>query len=349
MSSPAHTDIETISPAGGARGSPDPIETEDHQSLPISSAPIPSPDYTPATPHSDEESEPMEAFETRIALPSNSTSPLSPDHPLIQTSPTPTPYQAFYYSSNARMAMHPSSSASPASSSILPLRKRYQGTFKPILDTKTKGNESEAEGTDLKSEESEDEGPDSESKEAVSEDQQQQAVLVKDTAIQPVQQTADETTTHRLPVRTTWEDLVDGTIYTDIEFVMPSIHAPVQTPASPEWSSGSLLVSPTSWIVPSPVSSPVPTTVVGKGVFLEIGAQLELHGSILHDHTERLYAFPPTLLEGMGQDISKLYDRYEDQREIHALRMQHATDQQEMQELIERVATLERRMDHLEE
>ncbi|GJW55231.1 hypothetical protein Tco_0099316, partial [Tanacetum coccineum] len=112
-------------------------------------------------------------------------------------------------------------------------------------------------------------------------------------------------------------------VYTDIEFVMPSIHAPVQTPASPEWSSGSLLVSPTSWTVPSPVSSPVPTAVVD--------------------------AFPPSLLEGMGQDISKLYDRYEDQREIHALRMQHATDQHEMQELIERVAILERRMDHLEE
>ncbi|GKB04670.1 hypothetical protein Tco_0832865 [Tanacetum coccineum] len=116
MYSPAHPDIETTLPVGGARGSPvptpfhdnpymllrqtytstimdtesepfeDPIYTKDHQSLPISSAPIPSPDYTPATSHTDEDSKPMEAFKTRVALPhsttspSDPTSPLSPDH-----------------------------------------------------------------------------------------------------------------------------------------------------------------------------------------------------------------------------------------------------------------------------
>ncbi|GKD76641.1 hypothetical protein Tco_1339262, partial [Tanacetum coccineum] len=32
---------------------------------------------------------------------------------------------------------------------------------------------------------------------------------------------------------------------------------PVQTPPSPEWSSGSLLVSPAPSIVPSPISSPM--------------------------------------------------------------------------------------------
>ncbi|GJY80104.1 hypothetical protein Tco_0492855 [Tanacetum coccineum] len=83
MYSPAHTDTETISPAGGARGSlvPTPfhddpymlvrqaytstitdtesehiedlIETKEPQSLPITSAPISSPDYTPTTPLSD--------------------------------------------------------------------------------------------------------------------------------------------------------------------------------------------------------------------------------------------------------------------------------------------------------
>ncbi|GKF54433.1 hypothetical protein Tco_0161343, partial [Tanacetum coccineum] len=91
----------------------DPIETEEPQSLPITSVPIPSPDYTPATPHTDEESEPMETFETRVASPhcttspSDSTSPLSLDHPLLtHTSPTLTPSRAFYYRSNACMAMH---------------------------------------------------------------------------------------------------------------------------------------------------------------------------------------------------------------------------------------------------
>ncbi|GKG61844.1 hypothetical protein Tco_0623561, partial [Tanacetum coccineum] len=50
----------------------------------------------------------------------------------------------------------------------------------------------------------------------------------------PDRQTTDEITTPRLPVRTTWEDLVDGTVYTDIECIMPPVHAPVQTLASPE-------------------------------------------------------------------------------------------------------------------
>ncbi|GKA87846.1 hypothetical protein Tco_0809610 [Tanacetum coccineum] len=155
----------------------------------------------------------------------------------------------------------PSSSASPASSLTLPVRKRYRGTFELILDTKTKGNESEAEGTGSESEESEDEGPDSKGEEAASEDQQLQVVSVEDTAADepmglgyraakrrvlelaegpmpstfevgqssrfvPDQQVADETP--RLPTRPIWVDPKDGTIYLDIEFDPPS-RAPVQT------------------------------------------------------------------------------------------------------------------------
>ncbi|GJZ78064.1 hypothetical protein Tco_0642736 [Tanacetum coccineum] len=97
------------------------------------------------------------------------------------------------------------------------------------------------------------------------------------------------------------------------------------------------------------VTTPATAIAVNKDEFLEVRAQLELYGSILHDHTQRLDALPPTLLEGMGWDITELYDRYEDQREIHALRMQHAADEHEMQELRECVAALERRMDHFEE
>ncbi|GJZ46626.1 hypothetical protein Tco_0594222 [Tanacetum coccineum] len=113
-------------------------ETEEPQSLPITSTPIPLPDYTSATPHSDEESEPMEASETRIASPhsttspSSSTSPLSPDHLLTQTSPTLAPSRAFFYRSTARMAMRTQPTLSPGISA----RKRYQGTFEPIEDTK---------------------------------------------------------------------------------------------------------------------------------------------------------------------------------------------------------------------
>ncbi|GJS26948.1 hypothetical protein Tco_0487568 [Tanacetum coccineum] len=80
----------------------DHIETEETQPLSPRIAPLSpdytldSPDYTPDTPHSDEESEPIKASETRTASPSDSTSPLSPDHPLTR---------AFYYHSTTRMAI----------------------------------------------------------------------------------------------------------------------------------------------------------------------------------------------------------------------------------------------------
>ncbi|GJY37277.1 hypothetical protein Tco_0422655 [Tanacetum coccineum] len=274
----------------------DPIKTEEAQPLTPRAAPLSldytptSPDYTPNTPRTDEESEPMEASETRTASPSDYTSPLSPDHPLTQTSPTPIPSRAFFYHSTTRMVVRtqptlspgysakltkvmtlspssfckryissyetPSSSASPVSSSALPIRKRHQGTFKLILDTETKGDESEAEGTGSKS---------------------------------PCQ-------TSKL----------------DIEFD-PTSRAPVQTPASPEWSSGSLPISPASLTVPSPVASlvttPAATIAVDEDEFLEVGAQLKLHGSILHDHTQCLDALPPTLFKGYDRDFTRLFAR----------------------------------------
>ncbi|GKA84416.1 hypothetical protein Tco_0806011 [Tanacetum coccineum] len=179
----------------------------------------------------------------------------------------------------------PSSSASPSSSLTLPIRK---------------------------SEESKDEGPSSESEEAASEEQQSVSV----------QQTVEETTTPRLPIRATWEDPVDGTVYTNIECVMPPVRAPVQTLTSLEWSSGSLPVSLASLTVPLPIASlvttPITIIVVDEHEFLEVGAQLELYGSILHDHTQRLDALPPTLFERYGRDFTRLFTRSEAIRdEIH--------------------------------
>nr|GEZ92407.1 reverse transcriptase domain-containing protein [Tanacetum cinerariifolium] len=51
------------------------------------------------------------------------------------------------------------------------------------------------------------------------------------------------------------------------------------------------------------------TISVDKDEFIEVGEELELHGSILQDDTQCLDALPPTLLEGMGWNITKLYDR----------------------------------------
>ncbi|GKD59109.1 hypothetical protein Tco_1296618, partial [Tanacetum coccineum] len=266
MSSPsAPTVPETITPTDRARDSPvitplyddpymlvrqaytpiatdiksepfkDPIEIEETQLLYYRAAPLlpnytlAAPDYTPDTPHSDEDSEPIHP----------------PPLHLLELFITAVLYT-------------PSSSASPASSPILPIQKRYWGTSKLILDTETEGDESEAEGTGSESEESEGEGPGSEGEETAYEDQQQQAIPVEDTAADeplglgygtarrcvielaegltpsmfevgksfrtvPDQQMADEISTPRLLVHATWEDLVDGTVYTDIEYVMPPV------------------------------------------------------------------------------------------------------------------------------
>ncbi|GJU43961.1 hypothetical protein Tco_1201227 [Tanacetum coccineum] len=188
----------------------------------------------------------------------------------------------------------PSSSASPTSSPTLPLRKRYRGTSEPIIDTKTKGEESEAECTDSESEESKDDDPGSRSQEAASEDQQQSV---------PDQQIADETPTHRLHVCTTWEDPKDNTI-----------------PSSPRWSLEPLSDTP---VIPSLIVSLVTTAAVDEVLALEAWTG--------HSDSQRAALWQA---------------RYEDQREIHDLRMQRVADHRELQELRERVTILERRFGH---
>ncbi|GKE09921.1 hypothetical protein Tco_1413472 [Tanacetum coccineum] len=162
-------------------------------------------------PLTDEEFEASEPSDTRITSSHSTASSyfttlLSPDNPRTQTSPTHTLSRPLYYRKTARMAVHtqptlspgfsarlteamtlsplsfhkryrcsyetPSSSASPAPSSTLPIWKRYRGTSKLILDTETEEDKSKAKGVGSESEESKDEGPDSEGDEATPEGQQ---------------------------------------------------------------------------------------------------------------------------------------------------------------------------------
>nr|GEZ32256.1 hypothetical protein [Tanacetum cinerariifolium] len=115
---------------------------------------------------------------------SNSIAPLSPDHPLTQASPTPTPTRVLFHYRTARMAVRtqptlslgmsariaeaaalsPSSfrktyrssyeTPSPLLSLTLPIRKRYRGTSALILDTETEkeSSDSNAEGKVLEDE-----------------------------------------------------------------------------------------------------------------------------------------------------------------------------------------------------
>ncbi|GKA63741.1 hypothetical protein Tco_0763347 [Tanacetum coccineum] len=90
----------------------------------------------------------------------------------------------------------------------------------------------------------------------------------------------------RQPTLTTWTDLEDGMVYIDVSAYPPPA-PPVQTPHSPEWTSGSLPISPSPSVVPSPVSSPMipltvpshvatPATAETEGFLTELGAQVEM-------------------------------------------------------------------------
>ncbi|GKD07229.1 hypothetical protein Tco_1186914, partial [Tanacetum coccineum] len=127
----------------------------------------------------------------------------------------------------------------------------------------------------------------------------------------PKHKGAERVSAFRQPTLITWVDPEDGRVYTDIPAYAPPA-APVQTPPSLEWSSGSLPISPSS-VVPSPIASlvatPTATISVDEDQFIEVGAQLELHESILHDHTQRLDALPPTLFADIDRDVRELYTR----------------------------------------
>ncbi|GJW55913.1 hypothetical protein Tco_0099998 [Tanacetum coccineum] len=123
----------------------------------------------------------------------------------------------------------------------------------------------------------------------------------------------------RQPTLTTWTDLEDGIVYIDV-YAFPPPAPPAQTPPSPEWSSGSLPISPAPSVVPSPISSPMipltvpspvatPATAEIEGFFTELGAQVEMQGGLICDHVIRLEELSPALFERYDRDIRELFTR----------------------------------------
>ncbi|GKC66037.1 hypothetical protein Tco_1098635, partial [Tanacetum coccineum] len=174
-------------------------ETEVPHPLLVVPSPVPSSDdlhltvghaYTPATvdteseleeaPSRTEEFEASEPSNTRITsshslASSDSTAPLSPNHPFTQTLPTPTPTRVSFHRRTACMAMRtqptlslgmsariaevaalsPSSfrkryrssyeTPSPSSSPTLPIQKRYRGTSELVENTEDESLDSDTE------------------------------------------------------------------------------------------------------------------------------------------------------------------------------------------------------------
>ncbi|GJY48730.1 hypothetical protein Tco_0438686 [Tanacetum coccineum] len=238
---------------------------------------------------------------------------------------------------------------SSLSSPTLLVRKRYRGTSEIILETNSKGDElgevdteedeedessdadeeRENQGLDNEGQGLEDEGHGMEEEEAAPKGQQQ-AVLVVDTA------TIE-------PLGLGYGAARCGTLESTEEI----------TPSTSR-------VSPSSPVIPSPIASqlatPTATISIDEDQFLEVGAQLELHGSILYDYTQRLDVLPPTLFADIDRDVREMYtrsgavrDEIFSQRENHDLRMQLSEKRRERLELADHVARMERRQESREE
>ncbi|GJR77504.1 hypothetical protein Tco_0089869 [Tanacetum coccineum] len=245
---------------------------------------------------------------------SNSTTPLSPDHILTHVSTTPTPTRVSFHHTDSK------------------------GDELGEVDTKEDEDDESSDadeerknyGLDDKGQGLEDEGPGMEEEEATPKGQQQ-AVLVFDTA-------ASE------PLGLGYGAARSRTLES-IEEITPSTY---ETPPSPEWSLGSLPVSPSSPVVPSPIASlvatPTATISIDEDQFLEVGAQLELHGS-----QERLETRSSRRGQTDAQRAALWHAIYDIQRENHDLRMQLSEKRRERLELADRVAWIERRQESREE
>nr|GEU79679.1 hypothetical protein [Tanacetum cinerariifolium] len=257
---------------------------------------------------------------------SDSTAPLLPDHPLTHTTPALVPILR----KTARMAMHVSHTMSHGLSAgiaevaamfILAFRKRFRSSYysspSPTLPVRKRYRE--------------DEDPTAEDKDLAAEDEGLAAGVEGPAA--PVVRTAVSA-----PLGLGYEALrrrelaLEGDhVYSTFEVRQGSGSAPEperseRIPPLPEWTSGSLPISPSPSIVPSPVSSPmIPLTIpspiaspmatltttilVNEDQFIEVGAQLELYRSILQDHTQRLDAMLPTRFAEIDRDVEELYTR----------------------------------------
>ncbi|GJV45409.1 hypothetical protein Tco_1429945 [Tanacetum coccineum] len=151
---------------------------------------------------------------------------------------------------------------------------------------------------------------------------QQQATPVVGTSgsgSAPESERPERVSTSRHHTLTTWTYLEDGMVYIDVPAYPPPA-PPVQTPPSPEWTSGSLPISPSPSVVPSPISLPMipltvpspvatPATVKTEGFLTELGAQVEMQGGLIRDHAVRLEELSPALFERYDRDIGELFTR----------------------------------------
>nr|GEV70011.1 hypothetical protein [Tanacetum cinerariifolium] len=258
MSTPAYVDSETITLADGAQSSRVHVLLPDDPYVAVMKSQLvdtkSEPDEAPLeadelqllgfkVPLMGEEFEAFEPSGTRTdsshsSASSDSTAPLSPDHSLTQISPTPTPTRAPFHHRTAIMtvriqpAMSPGHLARVAKAmalSDLVFRKRYISSYEtPSPSPALLGNDEEV----------------------VPEGQYQPAPAA-DTAVgEPLGLGYEASRRRELAVEE--DQILRMAEFTSTYRLIPV--APVQTPSSPEWSSSSLPISPSSTVVSSPIA-----------------------------------------------------------------------------------------------
>ncbi|GJW91204.1 hypothetical protein Tco_0168757 [Tanacetum coccineum] len=312
MSTPTYVDSKTITQADRAQSS---------------RVPVPLPDDPYVAVRTVSSYSPVSSYSTEPLLPDHPLTHVSPTptptqvsfhcrtaRMVVRTQPTLSPgmsariAEATALSPSFFCKRYKSSYETSSSSSLtLPVRKRYKGTSHLILDTDSEGDglgeedtkedeedeSDEDHGLDDEGQGLEDEGLGLEEEEVVPEGQQQAVPVVKTAASEPLGlgygalRRCELAVGEDQPTFDTWVDPEDGRVYADIPAYVP-LSAPVQTPPSPEWSLGSLLVSPSSPVVPSPIALPVATSITT---------------------ISRLDALPPTLVAHIDRDVMELYTR----------------------------------------
>ncbi|GKF71495.1 hypothetical protein Tco_0207609, partial [Tanacetum coccineum] len=146
-----------------------------------------------------------------------------------------------------------------------------------------------------------------EDEEAVPGGQQQAAPIIRTAVSAPLGLGYGALRCRELALDKDQTDPEDGMVYIDVPAYPPPTLL-VQTPPLPEWTSGSLPISPSPSVVPSPVSSPMisltvpspvatPATAETKGFLTELGAQVKMQRGLICDHAVRLEELSPALFE----------------------------------------------------
>ncbi|GJR39483.1 hypothetical protein Tco_1215167 [Tanacetum coccineum] len=216
------------------------------------------------------------------------------------------------------------------------------------LDDKGQDLDDECQGLDDEGQGLEDEGPGMEEEDAAPEGQQQ-AVLVVDTAMSKPLGLGYRAARRRALYST--KEIApnpeDGRVYTDILTYVPLV-APVQTPPSPEWSLGSLPVSPSSLVVPSPIASLVATLAatisVDEDHFIKDLRELYSRlGEVRDEIFSQRYRFRS--LDREQERVAVTFSVIWRSGENHYMRRQLAKERCKRLELTDRVARMERRQE----